>query len=310
MRDRERTPRHEDLARLAERQHGVVSSRQLSRLGYSKHSVSRAAAAGRLHRIHRGVYAVGYKRLIWHGRCMAAVLASAPAVASHQTAAWLWGLLRSRPGTIHLTAPTRRHGKETYTVHFARLAPEDRGTIEGIPVTALPRTFLDLAATISSRRLERVLERSEELRLFDLGPVEELLARSAGHPGAGRLRRAIALYQPKPAFTRSGLEDRFLELVRAAGLPRPSMNFVVAGFELDAYWPSHRFAVELDAYATHGGRAAFERDRIRDEELKLAGVEIVRITDVRLEREPAATMRRLAVLLGQRRGAGAAAPFI
>jgi very-short-patch-repair endonuclease len=134
--------------------------------------------------------------------------------------------------------------------------------------------------------------------------VEELLERSAGHPGAGRLRRAIAAYRPEPAFTRSQLEARFLKLVRAAGLPLPSMNYVVAGFELDAYWPSHRFAVELDVYATHGSRAAFERDRIRDGELALAGIEIVRITDVRLDREPAATMRRLSALLGQRQGTG------
>jgi hypothetical protein len=240
---------------------------------------------------------------------MAAVLASAPAVASHVTAAWLWGLLRSRPSSIHLTAPSRRHAKAAHTVHFARLVPEDRGTIEGIPVTSLPRTLLDLAAGVSFQRLERAVERSEELRLFDLGPVEALLACSAGHPGAGRLRRAIAAYRPKPAFIRSELEGRFLELVRAAGLPRPSMNFVVAGFELDAYWPAYRFAVELDAFATHGSRAAFERDRIRQEELKLAGVELVRITDVRLAREPAATMRRFAALLEQRQGAGTLAPF-
>lgn len=240
---------------------------------------------------------------------MAAVLGSAPAVASHVTAAWLWGLLRTRPGTIHLTTPTRRHAKEAWKVHFVRLPPEDRGTIEGIPVTALPRTFLDLAATVSPSRLERALERAEELRIFDLGPVEELLSRCGGYPGAGHLRRAIAIYRPKPAFTRSKFEDRFLELVGSAGLPPPRMNFVLAGFELDVYWPEHRFAVELDVFATHGSRAAFERDRIRQEELKLAGVEMVRITDVRLAREPAATMRRLGALLAQRGAPGPAAAF-
>jgi very-short-patch-repair endonuclease len=281
-----------------------VSTRQLKVLGYSRQAVAKSAKAGRLHRIHRGVYAVGHRRLTWHGRCMAALLASAPAVASHLSAAWLWGLLRNRPATLHLTAPSRRHSRAAWVVHFARLAPADRGTIEAIPVTALPRTLLDLAATVSPGRLERALERSEELRLFDLGPVEALLSRSTGHPGAGRLRRAIAGYRPEPAFLRSKFELRFLELVRAAGLPQPSMNRVVAGFELDAYWPAHRFAVELDVFATHGSRAAFERDRIRQEELKLAGVEMVRITDVRLAREPAATMRRLAALLAQRQGAG------
>lgn len=89
-----------------------MSSPQLARLGYSSSAVGRAVEVGRLHRIHRGVYAVGHRRLTWHGRCMAALLASAPAVASHLSAAWLWGLLRARPGTIHLTAPSRRHARK------------------------------------------------------------------------------------------------------------------------------------------------------------------------------------------------------
>jgi len=169
----------------------------------------------------------------------------------------------------------------------------------GIPVTALPRTLLDLAATESFDHLRRCLERSEELELFDLGPVEALLDRTRGHHGWGRLRRAIALYRPVP-FTRSGFERRFLQALLAAGLPRPATNYAEAGFELDVYWPDRRFAVELDTYATHGTRAAFERDRLRQEELKLAGIEMMRVTDVRFHREPDAVLGRLARLLSQR----------
>lgn len=173
----------------------------------------------------------------------------------------------------------------------------------GIPVTALPRTLLDLGATESFDHLRRSLERSEELKLFDLGPVESLLDRTRGHRGWGRLRRAIALYRPVP-FTRSGFERRFLAALLADGLPRPATNFVEAGFELDVYWPDHRFAVELDTYATHGTRASFERDRLRQEDLKLAGIEITRVTDVRFHREPAAVLERLARLLAQQRSYG------
>jgi very-short-patch-repair endonuclease len=173
--------------------------------------------------------------------------------------------------------------------------------IEGIPVTALPRTLLDLAAMLAAERFERVLERSEELRLFDLEAVDELLARSAGHPGYGRLRDALEVYRDDPAVMRSGLEKRFRALVRKAGLPPPSMNFNVAGYELDAYWETERFAVELDVYATHGSRAAFEGDRVRQEELKLAGVEMIRVTGARLDREPQRVMERVAALLQQRR---------
>jgi hypothetical protein len=190
-------------------------------------------------------------------------------------------------------------------LHYARLAPADRAVHEEIPVTSVPRTLLDLAATFSPSRLERVIERSEELGRFDLRPVEALLGRSRGHRGTGRLREALAIYRPELALTRSGLEKRFLGLVRAAGLPAPSMNFNVAGFELDAYWEPQGFVVEIDAYETHGSRAAFERDRLRQEDLKLLGIEMTRVTGARLEREPDAVMARLRALLRQRnRGVG------
>jgi len=249
-------------------------------------------------------------------------------VASHATAAWLWGLLRTRPGSLHLTAPSRRHAKPgpghrakraaaaqastsrrgraehptpAYVVHFARLLDRDHAWQEGIPVTSMARTLLDLAAVLSSYRLERAIERAEQLGRFDLPPIEELLGRAGKHPGAARLRRALELYRDDSAVLRSGVERRFRDLVRRAGLPAPAMNFNVAGFEVDAYWADHRFAVEIDVFATHRSRAAFERDRLRQEELKLAGVKMTRVTDVRMRREPRAVAARLEALLEQRR---------
>jgi len=144
-----------------------------------------------------------------------------------------------------------------------------------------------------------MVERSEELGVFDLRKVEDLLSRTVGHHGHGRLRKVIALYRPS-SFTRSGLEKRFLELVVEAGLPQPRTNFVAHGFELDCYWPEHRFAVELDVFETHGTRAAFERDRKRQEDLLLAGISMTRVTGPRLEREPEEVLRRVARLLKQR----------
>ncbi len=167
---------------------------------------------------------------------------------------------------------------------------------ECIPVTSVARTFLDVAATARPNRLQRMLERSEELRLFDLGPVESVLERNKGHHGYGPLNRALALYRPAP-FNRSGVERRFLELVGEAGLPRPATGFNVCGYELDVYWPDQRFAVELDVFETHGTREAFERDRLRDEELKLASVELIRVTGTRLEREPTEVINRIAHFL-------------
>lgn len=291
------------MAELAARQHGVVSVTQLtSELGYSHSAVVRATNAGRLHRLYRGVYAVGHTNLSLHGQCIAAVFACGPeALLSHHSAAWLWGLARWSPVPLSVTAPTRRTPRPPIRLHHARsLTVADRDEIDRIPVTAMPRAALDLAATLRSRQLLRLLERAEELRLFDLTPFEDLLARSCGHPGAGRLRRALESYRPPP-FTRSGLERRFLELVIAAGLPRPSTGFVEAGYELDMYWPEQRFAVELDTYETHGSSQAFERDRERQETLKLHGVEMTRITGLRLDREPKQVVVRIARLLAQRR---------
>ena len=291
------------LAELARRQHGVVSLAQLtSELGYSRSAVTRAAAAGRLHRLHRGVYAVGHTSLSLHGRCLAAVFsAGTEGLLSHHSAAWLWGLANWSPIPLSVTVPGPRAARSSIRLRRARgLVAEDRDEIDRIPVTAVPRTALDLAATLRTRQLMRLLERAEELRLFDLRVFEALLARSHGHPGAGRLRCALDSYRPPP-FTRSGLERRFLELVIAAGLPRPSTGFVEAGYELDVYWPEERFAVELDTYETHGTHQAFERDRERQENLTLHGVEMVRITDRRLNREPNQVIERIARHLEQRR---------
>jgi very-short-patch-repair endonuclease len=199
-----------------------------------------------------------------------------------------------------VTTPIHRKPRPPIRLHEARLlTAADRAIRDGIPVTALPRTLLDLAATVRFDWLEKMVERTEDLELFDLRALEELLARTVGHHGHRRLRKAIALYRPT-SFTRSGLEKRFLELVLEAGLPQPRTNFVIEGFELDCYWPEHRFVVELDVFETHGSRAAFERDRKRQEDLLLAGIQMTRVTGPRLNGEPDEVIRRVAQLLSER----------
>jgi very-short-patch-repair endonuclease len=300
MGEKRRTHRGEALAEIAGRQHGVVSAAQLTELGFPPQTISRWIQGGKLHRIHRGVYAVGHEALSWNGRCMAAVLANEPAVASHITAGWAWGLLRSRPGTFHLTAPTRRHRKQRVVVHFATLEAEDLTTIDGIPVTSPARTVLDLAAD-KSRDVGRLLERANERRLLDRRRFEATLARAGGHPGRARFEAALRAYRREPAVLRSDLEKRFCGLVLRAGLPTPQTNVVVEGYELDAYWEAEGFAVELDVYATHGSPRSFEADRERTDDLLLAGIDLIRVTDVRLDREPRETVARVAAHLARRR---------
>jgi very-short-patch-repair endonuclease len=148
--------------------------------------------------------------------------------------------------------------------------------------------------------MERALERSERLGLLDVAALDVLLSRSGRHAGRKRLSTALSLYRD-PAFTRSHLERRFLDLVVKAGLPRPAMNTFVEGYEVDAYWEAERFAVELDGYEHHRGRSSFERDRRRQEELKLAGIEMIRFTARRIVDQPAEAIQHLAMLLDRRR---------
>jgi predicted transcriptional regulator of viral defense system len=281
---------HGALAELATRQHGVVATRQLEELGYGRNSVAKAARVGRLHRLHRGVYVVGHRELTWDGRCMAAVLASHPSVASHLSAGWLWGLLQFRPGTVHITTRSPRPRKRSFVIHTADLAPADLARRDGIPVTSVVRTILDLAVNSRERTVRRFIRQADDDKNFDLRAMEDLLARTKGHRGQAKVRAALEIYDETPVFTRSDLEKRFLEVVREAGLTAPSMNYFVAGYEIDAWWESARFGVELDIYETHGSRLSFEEDRERDDELLLAGIETTRVTGPRLAREPEAVV--------------------
>ncbi len=295
-------PRGRVMADLADRQHGVVSTRQLQAKGFSRAAISRAAASGHIFPVHRGVYAVGRSGLSLHGQCLAAVLGCGPdALLSHWSAAWLWGTFKGSPIPLHVTGPIPRELRHPVRIHHSRvLADADRTVEDGIPVTAVPRVLLDLAARDRRGRLRHYMERAEELDLLDLGAIQELLDRTRGHHGWGRLRRAAAFYEPPP-FTRSGFERRFLEALSAAGLPRPSVNFNVAGYEVDMYWPEQRFAVELDSYRTHGTQEAFGRDRLRQEDLLLDGVRMTRVTDERFYRDPDAVIERVRRLLAERR---------
>ncbi len=173
---------------------------------------------------------------------MAAVLASSPSVTSHFSAAWLWDLLQNRPGTLHVTCPRSRRAKRPFVVHTADLPSVDRAVRDGIPVTSLSRTILDIAVDKPVRTVRRYIQRADEAKNFDLGAMRELLDRSAGHRGRAAVLLALDNYEEQPIFTRSGLERRFLEIVTAAGLPAPSMNRFVAGYEIDAYWEEARFA--------------------------------------------------------------------
>jgi len=169
-------------------------------------------------------------------------------------------------------------------------------------VTAVPRTLLDLASRRQARRLNQAVERAERLDLLDLGAIDGLLGRCGRHRGKRRLQKALEIYRD-PVVSRARSERLFLDLVKSAGLPRPAINNFVAGHEIDAYWPEERFAVEVDGWDAHRTRRAFEDDPLRLEKLKLAGIDSIRVTARRIEREPEAVAASLGRLLELRRSA-------
>jgi predicted transcriptional regulator of viral defense system len=278
---------------LAERQHGVISLPQLQCLGLSARAVRDRVAAGRLTRIHRGVYAVGHGRLTLRGHWMAAVLAYGPkAVLSHRSAAALHGIRPDNRPKTDVTLPSRSaRPRPRIEVHASTtLEPADVTTVDGIPCTSLARTLLDLAEVVEKRAVEKAINQAEAMRRFDLRAVEEVLSRAAGRRGAAVLKRVLAEYEG-PTLTDRELEDRFLALCRSASVPRPAVNEWITldggvAYKADFLWRAERLIVETDGWGSHGTRQAFENDRRRDRRLSVAGWTVVRFTWRDVEREP------------------------
>jgi REase_MTES_1575 len=234
---------------------------------------------------------------------MAAVLACGPdALLSHRNAAALWLLRPSARAEVDVTVPQRtRRGRRGIKLHqVRRFHPDDRSLHEGIPVTTVARTLLDLAEVVPRRDLERAFEEAERLRLLDMRAIESLWQRSRGRRGLRPLGALLAVQHEPEQTTRSELERRFLRLCHDAGLPRPAVNLFVAGFEVDAVWQDKQLVVELDGHAYHRTRAAFERDRIRDAALQLAGYRVVRVTQRRLVSQPFAVAETVRALLASK----------
>jgi Protein of unknown function (DUF559) len=231
---------------------------------------------------------------------MAAVLACGPdAVLSYLSAACLWGLARSAGFGIDVTTPRSRRRRAGVRLHEVRHLPaEDRTVRAEIPVTSIARTLLDLATVLDRRRLQRAVEESERLGLLHVPTAIQRCEQSNGRRGVPALLSLLADFRPAP-HTRSELEDRFLDLCREAGLPLPATNVVIAGLEVDFLWRDARLVVELDGYEFHRTRAAFERDRERDAELKLDGYEVVRLTAKRLRDHPEAVANLIGWLIAR-----------
>ena len=290
-----------EIARLAARQHGVVSRAQLRATGLGDGAVSYRLRVGRLHRIHRAVYAVGYPQLSERALFLAAALACGErAVVSHRSAATLWGVRPQAPRAVDVTIPGEagRRQRRGLTIHRTRQLSDSEVTRrDGVPVTSPARTLLDLAEVLPCRPLERALDEAERLRLFKPRAIRAAIEANRGRVGAAALAKVLERHLPGSTMTCNDLEELFLALCDSHDLPRPAVNTPIGRFRPDFLWREQRLIVETDGRETHGTRAAFEADRARDAELTVAGYRVVRFTYRQVTNEPAVVARILRSLL-------------
>lgn len=299
-------PPHRDrvIERFAARQHGVVARRQLLDAGIASSTVDDRIASGHLVPLHRGVYAVGHRSLRSDGWWMAAVLAVGPgAVLSHRDAAQLHGLGTFGGVRIDVSTAAGRRGTNRIRVHARRLLDaDDVTTVAGIPTTTVARTLVDLAEVVTHERLAKACSEAERQRTLDVTGIEETLKRRRGRrgPATSTMRAALAELESRGVtLTRSRLEDRLLPLLDAHGLPRPATNVYVDGCEADAVWHGQRLIVEMDGWAWHNTRRAFQRDRDKTNLWTGRGWTVLRFTHDDVTRRPRETAAAIAAQLSR-----------
>ena len=278
--------RHDDrwIAAVAGATHGVVGRVQLLRGGLSAREIDHRVATGKLHVIHSGVYSVGHPLLSQEGRWLAAVLAAGEeGVLSHRSAGALWGICSDAATFTETTSPERHDRRAGLRPHRGTLASDEIVVRNGIRVTTIDRTIIDLAAVLPHHHLTRAVHQAEILGPLDLRSLTSLVERHRGRRGIARLRLALAQFAETGANrTRSELEDRFLAFLDRAGIRRPetnaSLQVVGRWFEVDCLWRDAGVIVELDGYSVHGNRGAFEADRERLRTLQAAGFDAVAVT--------------------------------
>jgi hypothetical protein len=295
------SPIWRQIAQIAVEQHGNVTTAELRALGLGKDAIRYAARTGRLYRVHRGVYAVGRPPVTPFERAAAAVLACGPrALLSHGSAMALWGFWKrwDEPFEVVLAIDRRPPGIRVH--RCSTLLGRDADRQHGIRVTSPARTALDMAPRLKARALTRLINDGRRAHLLTLEDLDDVAGRNPTHPGTPLLRPHLD-HPHNP--TRSEGEDDFPPFCERHGLPRPEMNAIVHGFEVDAYFPNERLIVELDGWEYHRDRESFESNRDRDATMLAHGIPTVRITYPRLARDAQREAARLHTILKNLRDA-------
>lgn len=267
----------------------MVSHEQLAALGYSAQAIQHRIRVGRLHPIHRGVYAVGRRELTREGRWMAAVLACGEdAALSHDSAAALWRIGRDPSGSVHVSVPRSRRSRPGIEIH--RRTALHTTTHQGVPVTTPAQTLIDVAATWERGRLEQAIGEADLRRIVGLQTLRTA-ATKAGKSGAA-LRTIIDRLTFR--VTQSELERELLRLLARYGLPLPQTQTRFGRARVDFFWPELDVVVETDGAAFHRSAVQQAADRKRDQEHLRAGRTPMRLTHAQVFCEPAETAALLA----------------
>ena len=289
------------MAQLAAERDGVLSIVQLRACGLDDDAVAVRVRGGRLHRLYRGVYAVGHPGLTLRGRFRAAVLACGErAVLSHFAAAAFWGFWVWEEGRrVDVTVPGGARDLDGVRVRRTRGLERDVQVRYEMRVTTPARTLLDLAAILPEKALRSVVRRAQAQRVVSIRQILELLERSNGHRGAAKLRSVIA---DGPAPTASDLEDLLLDLLDDGGIERPEINaplrFGGQTIIPDYLWRAQRVAIEADSVTWHEHKLVREHDAYKQAQLEAAGLRALRITWAQITRSPQQTLARIRAALG------------
>jgi hypothetical protein len=266
----------EELARIAGGQHGVATRAQLLAAGVSADAIKRRVRKGVLLVQHPGVYRVGHAAPSIEARYLAAVRACGDgALLCGRAAGYLLALLKGAVPEPEVLTPTERRIEGIRTRRCRRMHHSEATTFRGIPVTAVPRTLVDLAGLLTSDHLARACHEAGVLYRTSPVQVAAVLERRPTSPGAAALQRVL---QGEAQVTLSKLERRFLVLLREHGWELPETNRVAGGRRVDCRWPARRLTIELDSYRYHHSRHAWEQDRRREREARARGDEFRRYT--------------------------------
>jgi very-short-patch-repair endonuclease len=272
----------------------VVARTQLIALGYSADAIKHRVAMGRLHPLGRGVYAVGRREVNQHGWWIAAVLSCGPAaLLSHRSAAALWGIDRHASGIDVVVPATTYRRRPGIRVHQrSDLGPEHRREVDGIPVTDVVSTMVDLASCAPEWEVERAINEADRLDLIDPVTLRATIGDLPPRPGMACMRRLLGL----EALTDTGLERKFLAIARAARLPEPETQVWLNGCRVDFYWPGLGLVVEADGWRYHRTPGEQAADHRRDQAHAAAGLTTLRFPEEQIRYEPTEIARRLAAV--------------